>query len=267
MASRVRQGRIQIDRTEISARTHASASTVNHWRRFRTRTGFPNPADCDDGRDWWWLHEIDTFHHNYRANRAASFSKIDRRGDPHELLSAPRAAKVLGYRNHRSLPAILLNNPDHVKELPSGRLRRSWYRHTLWTYADTRVDRHSTGRPIGATNSRHLPHPYAEDPRLPTAVQLLQTTAAETNKGLGAQLARQLGISERTGQRLIAAARQTHPTRTLPPDPKTASRPPQPIQRQTNPTLGSHPPKAARPWSPRLPIIDAGVFFDAGPVD
>ena len=47
----------------------------------------------------------------------------------------------------------LLDNPDQSEELPSGRLRRRWYRQTIWDYADGRPLRHSTGRPVGLSAS------------------------------------------------------------------------------------------------------------------
>jgi hypothetical protein len=115
---------------------------------------------------------------------------------------------VLGYKTHRSLPDELLNNPDQADELPSGRLRRRWYRQTVWDYADGRPLRHSTGRPCGTGTGPRTPHPYAEDPRLDAAHALLAAAraAGTGTAGLGAQLARQLDISKRTGQRLISAA-------------------------------------------------------------
>ena len=133
---------------------------------------------------------------------------VDRTGNPRDLLTAPQAARVLGYKNHRSLPDELLQSPDRADELPSGRLRRRWYRQTVWDYANGRPLRHSTGRPVGTGTGPRVEHPYAADPRLHDAHALIdQARAAGTRTaGLGAQLARQLGIGERTGQRLISAA-------------------------------------------------------------
>ena len=209
MGSRTRRGRRQLDRRGIAERLAVSPATVNHWHLRRHETGFPAKADTDaDGRDWWWQKDIDTFHTAHLAARAASFTAVDRSGNPRDLLTAPQAARVLGYTNHRSLPDRLLHNPDHADQLPSGRLRRRWYRQTIWDYADGRPLRHSTGRPAGTGTGPRVPHPYADDPRLDAAHTLIQqarTTGTGTT-GLGAQLARQLGISERTGQRLINAA-------------------------------------------------------------
>jgi hypothetical protein len=209
MGSRTRRGRRQLDRPGIAERFAVSTATVDYWHLRRDENGFPAKADTDaHGRDWWWQKEIDAFHAAHLAARAASFTAVDRTGDPRDLLTAPQAAGVLGYKNHRSLPDDLLDNPDQADELPSGRLRRRWYRQTVWDYADDRPLRHSTGRPVGAGTGPRMPHPYADDPRIDAAYALIEqarTTGAGT-AGLGAQLARQLGVGERTGQRLISAA-------------------------------------------------------------
>jgi hypothetical protein len=210
MATRRRSGRTQVDKAAVRAYTGAGASTINLWRRQRPTSRFPEVAGTDaDGREWWWRDDIKTFWAAHLAARAALFTRADHRGDPDELLTAPQAAKVLGYKDHRSLPDALIDNPDHVEELPSGRLRRSWYRRAVWAYADGRPLRHSTGRPVGATSGPRKPHPYADDPRLDLARQLLADAHAggADTTGLGAELARRLGISHRAGQRLIAAAR------------------------------------------------------------
>jgi hypothetical protein len=209
MGRRTRRGRRQLDRPGIAERTGVSPATVDYWHLHRARTGFPLQADTDPtGRDWWWQNDIDAFHTAHLAARAATFTHLDRTGDPHDLLTAPQAAAILGYANHRSLPDELIQHPDKADELPSGRLRRRWYRRTVWAYADGRPLRHSTGRPPGTGTGRRTPHPYADDPRLDAARTLIQQahTNGHRTTGLGARLARQLGIAERTGQRLITAA-------------------------------------------------------------
>jgi hypothetical protein len=144
MGERVRGGRLQLDKTGMRARTGAAASTIDHWHHHRDTTGFPPPADTDpDGKLWWWADDIDAFTGTHRAALARRFTTIDRTGDPHDLLTPPQAAPVLGYKDHRSIPKALRARPDHVERLPSGRLRRRWYRHTLWAYADARPHRRS----------------------------------------------------------------------------------------------------------------------------
>lgn len=210
MPRRTRQHRIQVDRAGITALTGASGSTIAHWLRDRHQSGFPVKAATDaDGRDWWWLDEVETFWDNHLAARAANFTTVDYSGDPDDLLNAPQAAAVLGYRNYRNLPKVLLDQHDQAERLPSGRLRRYWYRRSLWDYADGRPLRHSTGRPPGTLADQRQPHPYADDPRLDAAITLLREARAtgHDTTGLGKQLAQRLGVRLRTAQRLIAAAR------------------------------------------------------------
>jgi hypothetical protein len=209
MGSRTRRGRRQLNRPGIADRLGVSAATVDYWHLHRDETGFPLKADTDaDGRDWWWQQDIDAFYAAHVEARATTFTEIDRTGDAQDLLTAPQAAHVLGYKNHRSLPDELLDSPDQADELPSGRLRRRWYRQTVWDYADGRPLRHSTGRPVGSGSGPRAPHRYADDPRLDAAHALIEQAraAGAGTAGLGAQLARQLGIGERTGQRLISVA-------------------------------------------------------------
>ena len=213
MASRIRQRRRQLDRAGIAEHLGTSVASVNRWHLQRATSGFPTKADTDhDGRDWWWQDDIDAFLLAHLADRAAQYTPLDRHGDPGDLLNGPQAAKVLGYRDHRSLPVYLLEHADQIDAYPSGLKRRYWYRRTLWNWADKRTIRHSTGRPTGLSGSRR-PHPYAGDPRLQAAIDLIAEARATGHPitGLGAKLARSLGLSERTGQRLMRAA-ESDPT-------------------------------------------------------
>ncbi len=211
MARRVMGGRIALDRAGVAAHTGAAYSTVNHWHRHRARFGFPE-GFRHDGRDWFWLDDIEAFQGAHQAAKRAELTKVDRRGDPEDLIGSGAAARVLGYGSYRNLPDTLLDHPDRVEELPDGRVRRLWRRRTVWAVADARTGRQSTGRTLGATGARQ-PHPYANDPRLHTAIELLTETGAagRDRRGLGVKLARVLGVSQRTAQRLLAEA-QAVPT-------------------------------------------------------
>lgn len=206
MARRVIGGKVALDRAGVAAHLGAAYSTVNHWHRHRDRFDFPE-GFLRDGRDWFWLDDINAFHAAHQAAKRAELTKVDRRGDPEDLIGSGAAASILGYRSYRNLPDTLLHHPDRVEELPDGRVRRLWRRRTVWAVADARTGRQSTGRTPGTTGARQ-PHPYADDVRLHIAMELLAEadTAGRDRRGLGVALADQLGISRRTAQRILAAA-------------------------------------------------------------
>ncbi|MGC9667434.1 hypothetical protein ACNTMW_12865 [Planosporangium sp. 12N6] len=206
VAQRKIDGRVALDRAGVAAHTGAARTTVNHWHRHRDRFGFPD-GFTHDGGEWFWLDDITAFHAAHLANKRAELTEVDRSGSPNELVTSGGAAAILGYRSYRNLPDTLLDHPDQAEELPSGRIRRHWYRRTVWAVADARTGRQSTGRTPGTTGLRK-PHPYADDPRLQAAAELLAEAqeAGRDRRGLGVELARRLGIPERTAQRLLAVA-------------------------------------------------------------
>ncbi|MEV8515895.1 hypothetical protein [Dactylosporangium sp. NPDC051484] len=200
--------RVALDRDGVAAHTGAARSTVNHWHLHRHRTGFPDGFTDASGTEWFWLDEVTAFHAAHRVAKLAELTEIDRSGDPNELVGSGTAAKILRYSSYRNLPDGLLSQPDEIEILSDGRKRRRWYRRTVWAVADARTGRQSTGRTPGSTTGPRKPHPYADDPRLAAALRLLDAARAESrdNRGLGVELAAQLGITTRTAQRLLAVA-------------------------------------------------------------
>jgi hypothetical protein len=206
VAKRTINRRRAVDRRGVVARLRVAYTTVNHWHRFRTRFGFP-AGFTHDGGEWFWLDDIDAFHAAHLAAKRAELTTVDRTGHPDDLVGSGAAARILGYASYRNLPDTLYDEPDDTEELPDGRIRRYWYRRTVWAVADARTGRQSTGRTPGTTGPRK-PHPYADDPRLQAAVDLLAEAdrSGWDRRGLGVELARRLGIAERTAQRLLTAA-------------------------------------------------------------
>lgn len=208
MARRKFGRRVALDRDGVVAHTGAARSTVNHWHLHRETTGFPDGFTDDGGHEWFWLDQITTFQALHQAAKLAELTEVDRSGDPDELVGSGVAAKILRYSSYRNLPDGLLGQADDVELLSDGRLRRRWYRRTVWAVADARTGRQSTGRTPGSVTGPRKPHPYADDPRLTAALDLLDDARARdrSDRGLGAELAKRLGISARTAQRLLRAA-------------------------------------------------------------
>jgi hypothetical protein len=208
VATRIIDGRTALDRSGVATHLGVAYTTVNNWHRHRTRFKFPNGFNHDGGQ-WFWLDDIDRFHTAHLKAKRAVLTKVDRRGKPDDLVGSGRAARILGYRSYRNLPDTLYDRPDRIERLPDGRVRRLWFRRTVWAVADARTGRQSTGRTPGTTGARK-PHPYADDPRLQAAAGLLNeagTSSSQIPRGLGVELARRLGVGERTAQRLLTQAR------------------------------------------------------------
>jgi hypothetical protein len=212
VARRTIDGRTALDRSGVAAHLDVAYSTVNHWHRHRTRFGFPQGFQ-HDGREWFWLDDISRFHAAHLAAKRAELTKVDHRGNPDDIVGSGAAARILGYGSYRNLPDTLYNRPDRTEQLPDGRIRRYWFRRTVWAVADARTGRQSTGRTPGTTGARK-PHRYADDPRLQAATELLAEARASgrERRGLGVELARRLGIGERTAQRLLTAAARVYGT-------------------------------------------------------
>lgn len=137
MAIRDIRGRAAIDRAGLAQRWNVSLATLD----LRIATSRP-PATVEEAATnrrqkwWWWLDEADTWMREFEDRKQAALTSVDRSGDPDEFLTAPQAARVIGYSSHRGLPAELLDSAEEVEELPGGNKRRRWRRRTLWAYAD-----------------------------------------------------------------------------------------------------------------------------------
>ncbi len=72
----------------------------------------------------------------------APLAEVDRSGDPHELLTAAQASRLLGHKTPTALNAAIRTGrfiePDRTETLASGRGRRLYSRRRLWAFADNR---------------------------------------------------------------------------------------------------------------------------------
>lgn len=169
-------GRQAIDRTGLAQRWSVSLATLD-LRIAQDQPPAPISEASDDRRRrwWWWVDEADRWMQKFEDRKQAALSSVDRTGDPDELLTAPVAARVIGYASHRNLPADLLDRADEVSELPSGRKRRRWRRRTLWEFAAQRTGG-GGGAPRGNANPRGPAHRHVD--RTGDPDELLNTAQA-----------------------------------------------------------------------------------------
>jgi hypothetical protein len=112
-------GRTVIGRAGIADLTGAALSTVDKWYRNRQRYRFPSRADGVHGA-WWYLDDIEKFWDHYQQTHRATVDRVDRTGDPNELINAPQAARILGYNTTADLPPALLTHAANGDGTPSG---------------------------------------------------------------------------------------------------------------------------------------------------
>lgn len=197
--------KVAFDRAGVAEHLGVAYTTVNHWFSHRDRFGFPT-GFTRDGKDWFWRDDIEVFHRAHQAAKLAELTTVDRRGDPDELVGTSEAARILGYNSYNNLPDALHHQPDDIELLPSGRVRRRWYRRTIWALADARTGRQSTGRTPGSTTGPRKLHPYADDPRLATTLELLANLRQLSRPDRVRHLAAHFGMTVRSAQRLLATA-------------------------------------------------------------
>ena len=107
-----------------------------------------------------------------------------------------------GYVIHARRRDGAFPEPDDVRTGGRGRPAPVWRRSTVWAAADSRKPVGGAGRP-GASGKPAKPHPYAGDPRLTVVLAILQSGAEPSSQHLAAEW----GVSQRTAERVIRAAR------------------------------------------------------------
>ena len=181
-------------------------ATVNGWYRNRARTGHPEKAGRIGRTDYWYDDEWSAWHQAHLRARTESLTRVDRGGDPEELVDAGEAARMLGYANryviHANRRLGYFPEPDAYGQARRGPAAPLWKRATVWAAADRRPGR-GGGHPPGAPGAPAKPHPYAGDERLARALAELRAGASPSAQALADEWA----VSRRTAERILRAAR------------------------------------------------------------
>jgi hypothetical protein len=199
-----------ISRADMQARYGVSRQSIHLWFRDRAQTGHPEPAGTIGRTAYWFADEWDAWYQSYRDRKLASLTRVDRAGDPDDLVDAAEAARILGYASgdviHASRHLGRFPDPDSHKAAPRGRPSPRWRRSTVWAVADAR-QKAGGGKPQGAPGAPRKAHPYEGDARLETALGVLRSG----NVPDAAALAAEWGVSQRTAERIMQAAREQLP--------------------------------------------------------
>jgi hypothetical protein len=198
-------GRPVISRADMAARG-VPKTTVNGWYRERAKTGHPEKAGRIGRVDYWYEDEWTAWHEGHLRGKVESLTRVDRDGDPDDLVDAAEAARMLGYASryviHANRRQRYFPEPDAYGKTGKGRTAPLWKRSTVWAAADSRVGMGGGHKP-GTPGAPAKPHPYAGDDRLARVLAELRSGGQPS----AADLAAESGTSRRTAERIIKTAR------------------------------------------------------------
>ena len=195
-------GRPVISRADMAARGVPPA-TASTWYRDRDRTGHPEKAGRIGRTDYWYEDEWTAWHQAHQQAKTGALTRVDRAGDPDDLVTAAEAARMMRYSSrdviHANRRLGYFPEPDAYGCAPRGRPVPLWKRSTVWAAADRRPGMGGGRKPGGPA----APHPYAGDERLAQVLAALRAG----HRPSAAALAGEWGVSRRTAERIIAVAR------------------------------------------------------------
>ncbi|MFB9584853.1 hypothetical protein [Streptomyces goshikiensis] len=199
-------GRQWANRDDLIASSGYSRTTIADLWRDREANGHPQPRTI--GRVMHWdLEEWTRWFEQHHQQTPAPASRVDRKGDPDELLPPAAQARVLGVDLSRisqygKKPPAGWPAPAHVEQLDT-RTREYRTRRQLWEFVDSNPGFGTAGgRPSGATAK-------APDPRVRQAALALQAAPDAKPGEVAATLADRHGGSVHTWKRIVTAARKT----------------------------------------------------------
>lgn len=198
-------GRPVISRADMPA-LGVALTTADGWYRNRARNGYPEKAGRIGRTDYWYEDEWAAWVSRRERSRTDTLTRVDRGGDPDELVGASEAARMLGYSGrdviHANRRLGYFPRPDSYGPARNGRPAPLWKRSTVWSAADGRVGIGGSREPR-ARRPVLKPHPYAGDQRLEDVLSQLRAG----RRPRAADLAAAWRTSRSTAERILRTAR------------------------------------------------------------
>ena len=105
------------------------------WYRNRSRTGHPEKAGRIGRTDYWYDDDWTAWHQAHQRAKTESLTRVDREGDPDDLVDAAEVARMMGYarRNviHANRRLGYFPEPDAYGTTARGRRAPLWKRSTV----------------------------------------------------------------------------------------------------------------------------------------
>jgi predicted DNA-binding transcriptional regulator AlpA len=131
-------------RSELAARHGLAKGTIDQlWAR-RGENGHPEPVKTVNQTMYWNPAEWDAWYAEHKRRSQRTQLRVDRSGNPDDLITLSEAARVLGVEpssitSYPKRPPRGWPIPVEEEQLSSGRMRRRYRRSDIWAYADNRT--------------------------------------------------------------------------------------------------------------------------------
>ncbi|NEC46840.1 hypothetical protein [Streptomyces sp. SID8016] len=206
-------GRQWANREDLTEHSGYSRATLSALWRDRETNSHP-PARTIDGVMHWDLEEWTGWFAKH-CERPRDLSKVDRKGDPDEMLPPSGQASVLGVdrariTQYKKKPPPGWPEPIHTEQLAKS-VREYRTRRQLWQFADNPAGGFGTkgGRP--GRSKRTKSEEAGPDPRIQLAAEALAALPGCKAGEVASVLAERHGSSVDTWKRIITEARKMQP--------------------------------------------------------
>lgn len=144
---RAHEGRVLVTRAELVEQLGMAEPTLARLYTHRASTGHPEAVHREGRRLLFDQAQTRAWAAARVQAKRSALTRVDRGGDPDELVDVDEAARVLGYANRRTIDSYLARRSRGYFPAPDDPTGRRWRRRTLWAFADRRSRPGRAGHP------------------------------------------------------------------------------------------------------------------------